>query len=121
MAGLFKYFKRQEKPTNSSYLLTRNEVEEANKAANKAVAKVLGNLLQKRHHEESTILTRLFRAPSSRNNEQTADDFLGTWLTTSLPFLITTAYGSFGFPLHVRMSVIPPQTVSKYRYICENL
>ena len=37
MAGLFKYFKRQEKPTNSGSLLTRNEVEEANKA----VAKVL--------------------------------------------------------------------------------
>ena len=43
MAGLFKYFKRQEKPTNSGYLLTRNEVEEANKA----VAKVLESTSEK--------------------------------------------------------------------------
>ena len=35
MAGLFKYFKRQEKPTNFGSLLTRNEVEEANKAVAK--------------------------------------------------------------------------------------
>ena len=37
MAGLFKYFTRLEKPTNSGSLLTKTEVEEANKA----VAKVL--------------------------------------------------------------------------------
>ena len=35
--ALFKYFTQQEKPTNSKCLLTKTEVEEANKA----VAKVL--------------------------------------------------------------------------------
>ena len=35
--ALFKYFTRREKPTNSKSLLTKTEVEEANKA----VAKVL--------------------------------------------------------------------------------
>ena len=42
MAGLFKYFTRLEKPTNSSSLLTKTEVEEANKA----VAKVLESTLK---------------------------------------------------------------------------
>ena len=35
--ALFKYFTRQEKPTNSKSLLTKTEVEEANKAVAKVI------------------------------------------------------------------------------------
>ena len=50
MSDLFKGLAMPENPTNSNCLLTRNEVEEANKA----VAKV------QKECEESKILTHLF-------------------------------------------------------------
>ena len=53
---------QQEKPTNSSFLLTRNEVEEANKA----VAKVLESTSKKR---ESIILIHLFREPKLESTQ----------------------------------------------------
>ena len=56
--ALFKYFTRQEKPTNSGSLLTKTEVEEADKA----VAKILEPTSKPVHRgEESTIPTRLSR------------------------------------------------------------
>ena len=59
MAGLFKYFTRLEKPINSGSLLTKTEVEEANKA----VAKVL----------ESTPKTGASRGKNSYTSVQRAE------------------------------------------------
>ena len=58
MAGLFKYFKRQEKPTNSGSLLIRNEIKEANKA----VAKVLESTSEKAWRGKYNYYTPVHRA-----------------------------------------------------------
>ena len=55
--ALFKYFTRREKPIYSSSLLTKTEVEEADKA----VAKVLEPTSKPVYCEGSTIPTRQFR------------------------------------------------------------
>ena len=54
MASLFKYFKRQEKPTNSSSLLTKNKLE----GANKAVAKVLSEKASQGKYNSYTFVQK---------------------------------------------------------------
>ena len=73
------------------------------------------------YHRWLSVISQQIVPPSSRNNEHAVDDFLGMCPTTSLPFLMATAYGSFGFPLSCSYASVSPQMESKYHRTHENL